>query len=142
MNEYKTALDVNWQLSNKRLEKTEYYELDLATTSQVEVSTIKGIVEILNFDPAAAPPGLSMGMGQEIYINNPKLLLTEANRDNIYIQYSVYYKQNGDDKAIPYVLSNGVNAGVGFKIYNLSPQAAGVDQWTGKLYVYYEIYTK
>jgi hypothetical protein len=87
-------------------------------------------------------PDPAFSTSQQIYINNPNLLLTEANRDNIYIQYSVYYKPSGTDNVVPYVVSNGIVVpnGVGFQIYNANPAIAGANNWEGKLYLYYEIY--
>lgn len=144
MNEFRLPMEYNWELAHKKIAKTEFYELDLATTNAVQVSTIKGIVEILGIN-GGGEPAPAFASAIQFYINNPKLLLTEANRDNIYIQYSVYYKPFGiTDNAIPYVISNGVVVpdGVGFQIYNANPAAAGADNWEGKFYFYYELYTK
>lgn len=142
MNEFRLPMEYNWELAHKKIAKTEYYELDLDATNAVEVSTIKGIIEILNIATPNPAPGY--GSSVTFYVNNPKLLLTEANRDNIYIQYSVYYKQDGVDNAIPHVVSSGIVIpdGVGFTLYNANPAAASGDNWTGKFYFYYEIYTK
>jgi hypothetical protein len=141
MNEFKLLPKVfNWQKWRDPIVETEYYELDLATTNVANVGTIKGIIEISGID-GASEPDPAFATSQQIYINNPNLLLTEANRDNIYIQYSVYYKSFGTDNTIPYVISNGVvTTGVGFQIYNANPTIAGANNWEGKLYLYYEIY--
>jgi hypothetical protein len=142
MNEFKLLPKVfNWQKWRDKIIKTEYYELDLATTNVANVSTIKGIVEIMNIN-GVSEPDPAFSTSQQIYINNPNLLLTEANRDNIYIQYSVYYKPSGTDNVVPYVVSNGIVVpnGVGFQIYNANPAIAGANNWEGKLYLYYEIY--
>jgi len=142
MNEFRLPKIFNWELANQPILKTAYYELDLAATSVVEVSTIKGIIEISGID-GIGEPASAFATFIQFYINNPKLLLTEANRDNIYIQYSVYYKPVGVDNAIPYVISNGATpTGLGFQVYNANPAVAGVDNWEGKFYFYYEIYNK
>jgi len=60
--------------------------------------------------------------------------------DNIYIQFSLYYKQNPDDLFIPYVVSNGAIHGANFEIFNANPALAGVSQFTGRFYLYYELY--
>jgi hypothetical protein len=76
------------------------------------------------------------------YINNPDLDLTVGNRENIYMQYSVYYSRTTSDNTIPYVISTGVLAnGIEFSLYNANPATAGVNNWDGALYVYYELYT-
>lgn len=141
MNEFKLLPKIfNWQKWRDPIVETEYYELDLDTTNVANVGTIKGIIEISGID-GVGDPEPAFATSQQIYINNPNLLLTEANRDNIYIQYSVYYKSSGTDNTIPYVISNGVvTTGVGFQIYNANPVIAGANNWEGKLYLYYEIY--
>jgi hypothetical protein len=74
-------------------------------------------------------------------IDNLDLDLTVANIDNIYVQYSVYYKNTITDKAIPYLISTGAVNGLEFNLYNASPAIAGVNNWDGDLYIYYELYT-
>jgi len=117
------------------------YELDLTLTNIVTVTTQKGIIDILGMGLPGNVPAVSFGSAEVIYINNPELDLTLANRENIYIQYSVYYSPTGDDTAIPYVLATTAPSGIEFSIFNASPVAAGDDQWTGDFYLYYELYT-
>ena len=117
------------------------YELDLGATNVVTVTTQKGIIDILGMGSVTTTPDPSYANPEVIYINNPALDLTVANRENIYIQYSVYYSPSGDDTAIPYVLTTGVTTGLELSIFNASPVAAGSDQWTGEFYLYYELYT-
>jgi hypothetical protein len=74
-------------------------------------------------------------------IDNPDLDLTIANRDNVYVQYSVYYKNTITDNAIPYLISTGISNGLEFNLYNANPAIAGANNWDGALYVYYELYT-
>lgn len=124
---------------------TGFYELDIATSVVVTVDKPRGIVEIVNM---ATGPGLSplpaFASTTPFYINNPALDLTVANRDNIYVQYSVYYSRANSDTAIPYLLSTGfvVPNGIGFNLYNANPALADTNNWEGALYVYYELYEK
>jgi hypothetical protein len=118
------------------------YELDLTLTNTVTVTTQKGIIDIVGMGLPGNIPDVSFGSAEVIYINNPELDLTLANRENIYIQYSLYYSPTGDDTAIPYVLATTAPSGIEFSIFNASPVAAGADQWTGAFYLYYELYTK
>jgi hypothetical protein len=140
--EYKTDKTYNWQLSSNKIEKTAFYNHDLTISTVVEVNTLKGIIELDNMETiGSALPEFDGAV--QIYINNPSLNLTEANKDNIYVQLTPYYKPAALDKAIPYLLANGVVVpnGLGVEIYNASPAAASPNQWEGALYIYYEIYT-
>lgn len=123
---------------------TKHYELDITTTNTVIVDTPRGIIDItgMGSSPSFIP---NPGYGSSVYfaINNPDMDLTIANRDNIYIQYSVYYKQGNNDNVIPYLISTGINLGPEFNLYNanLTPYMITDNPWTGALYVYYELYT-
>lgn len=121
---------------------TAHYELDITTSNTVTVNTTRGIIDITGMGTSAPLTPLE-GYGSSVYfaINNPDMDLTITNRDNIYIQYSVYYKQGIDDNAIPYLISTGINLGPEFNLYNTNPAAADIANWTGALYVYYELYT-
>lgn len=121
---------------------TAHYELDISQLPYTAVvSTTKGIIDIINTDSGGGPTP-SFGSSYIFAIDNPDLDLTIANRDNIYVQYSVYYRQSGDDYALPYVVATGfAPQGLQFNLYNASPAVAGADQWSGALYVYYELYT-
>lgn len=120
---------------------TGFYELNLGATNVVTVTTQKGIIDITKIVDGVIP-AISFGSAEVIYINNPELDLTVANRENIYIQYSVYYSPTGDDTAIPYVLATTApTVGLELSIFNASPVAPGADQWTGAFYLYYELYT-
>lgn len=119
------------------------YELDLGTTNVVTVTTQKGIIDILGMGSVTTTPDPSYANPEVIYINNPELDLTVANRENIYIQYSVYYSPASADNAIPYVLATGaVTTGLEFSIFNANPAIALATNWQGSLYLYYELYTK
>ena len=121
---------------------TAHYELDITTSNTVTVNTTRGIIDItgMGTNPFLTPD-IAYATSTVFFIDNPDLDLTFANRDNIYVQYSLYYSQGVDDNAIPYLLSTGVAAGVGFNLYNANPTAADTANWTGALYVYYELYT-
>lgn len=121
---------------------TAHYELDITTSNTVTVNTTRGIIDItgMGTNPFLTPD-IAYATSTVFFIDNPDLDLTFANRDNIYVQYSLYYSQGVDDNAIPYLLSTGVAAGVGFNLYNANPATADTANWTGALYVYYELYT-
>lgn len=142
MNEFKLNKVFNWQLWNNKINKTAYYSHSLVDGNVITVNTLKGIIEIDAIETiGGADPSFDGAV--QIYINNPELILTEANKDNIYVQLTPYYKPVIGDTAIPYVISNGVLVpnGVGVSVYNASPAVAGADQWEGAFYLYYEIYT-
>ena len=121
---------------------TGYYTLDISVPLfTATVNTVKGIIDIINTDSGGGPVE-NFGTPYVFFINNPDLDLTVANRDNIYMQYSVYYSPGIDDNAIPYVVATGfAPTGAGFSLYNANPAAADAGNWTGSLYVYYELYT-
>lgn len=121
---------------------TAHYELDITATNVVTVSTPRGIIDIVGMGTSAPlTPGPYYSNPVFFIINNPDLDLTIANRDNVYVQYSVYYKQTVDDNAIPHLLSSGMVSGLEFTLYNASPNIPEVNSWDGDLYVYFELYT-
>jgi hypothetical protein len=121
---------------------TKHYELDITATNVVTVDTPRGIIDITGMGSSALlTPDPAFASSVSFLINNPDLDLSIANRDNIYLQYSVYYKNTITDNAIPYLISTGVANGLEFNLYNANPTLAGVNNWTGALYVYYELYT-
>jgi len=120
---------------------TAHYELDITATGLVTVTTTRGIIDITGMGSSVPlTPALAYGSSVGFLINNPDLDLTFANKDNIYVQYSVYYSQVGSDNTVPHLIAAGVSAGLGFNLYNASP-VAGASNWRGELYVYYELYT-
>jgi len=123
-------------------QNTGSYELDLVVTNVVTVTTQKGIIDILGIDGVSPAP--SFNSSDLIYINNPELNLTVPNRENVYIQYSVYYSPGAnDDYALPYVIATGLAPnGFEFNIFNASPVVATANNWTGEFYLYYELYTR
>jgi hypothetical protein len=121
---------------------TAHYELDITQTNVVTVNTTKGIIDIIGMGTSAPlTPDEAYGSSVSFLINNPDLDLTFANRDNIYVQYSVYYKNTITDNAIPHLISIGAANGLEFNLYNANPALAGINNWDGDLYVYYELYT-
>jgi hypothetical protein len=121
---------------------TKHYELDITATNVVTVDTPRGIVDITGMGSSAPlTPGRDYGSSVGFFINNPDLDLTIANRDNVYVQYSVYYKNTITDNAIPYLISTGIANGLEFNLYNTNPAPAGVNNWDGALYIYFELYT-
>ena len=116
---------------------TGYYTVDLASSSTVDVTTQKGVIEIIMDETNTNPlPAFASSIG--LIITNANMDFTQP--DNTYIQFSVYYKPNPADNFIPYVLSNGAVSGANFEIFNASPAVAGLSQFTGRLYLYYELY--
>jgi hypothetical protein len=121
---------------------TKHYELDITATSVVTVDTPRGIIDITGMGTSAPlTPGAAYATSTSFTISNPELDLTPVNRDNVYIQYSIYYNKGLDDNAIPYLLSTGLVSGLSFNLYNANPAIADTANWTGALYVYYELYT-
>ncbi len=139
--EYKMPKIYNWQLWNNKISKTAYYSHSLDDGNVVTVNTLKGIIEIDAIETIGVNPAFDVPL--QIYINNPGLNLTAANKDNIYVQLTPYYNRVANDRAIPYLLANGVLIpnGLGVEIYNASPAIPGANQWEGAFYIYYEIYT-
>ena len=121
---------------------TAHYELDITDTNIVTVNTTRGIIDIIGMgSDVALTPDAAFASSTAFYINNPELDLTVGNRDNVYVQYSVYYSQAVDDNAIPYLISTGiVNPGLGFNLYNTNPAVPDTNNWQGALYVYFELY--
>jgi len=122
---------------------TKHYELDMTVTNTVTVDTPRGIIDITGMGTSVPLRPKAGFVGYtDFYINNPDLDLTVGNRDNVYVQYSVYYNQAIDDNVIPYLASTGfIIQGLGFNLYNANPATEGLSNWTGALYVYYELYT-
>jgi hypothetical protein len=116
---------------------TGYYTVDLATSSTVDVRTQKGVIEITMDETNTNPlPAFASSIG--LTIANSEMDFT--NPDNIYIQFSVYYRPNPADNFIPYVVSNGAISGANFEIFNATPTLAGLSQFTGRFYLHYELY--
>jgi hypothetical protein len=136
------AMTLNDAVQSGNVGNTKHYELDIAVTSTVIVDTPRGIIDILNMGSSAPlTPDPAYATSVSFTIDNLDLDLTLANRDNIYVQYSVYYKNTITDNAIPHLITTGIATGLEFNLYNANPATAGVNNWDGDLYVYYELYT-
>lgn len=102
---------------------TAYYTVDLNTTSTVNVTTQKGVIEI-TMDASIADPLPAFGSAVPLVINNVDMDFSNA--DNVYIQISPYYNPVPEDTFIPYVISTGIlPIGAQFAIFNANPALAG-----------------
>jgi len=136
------AMTLNDAVQSGNVGNTKHYELDITATSVVTVDTPRGIIDILGMGTSVPlTPDVAYGTSVTFVIDNLDLDLTLANRDNVYVQYSVYYKNTITDNTIPHLIATGVVTGLEFNLYNANPAIAGVNNWDGDLYVYYELYT-
>jgi hypothetical protein len=135
-------MTLNDAVQSGNVGNTKHYELDITATSVVTVDTPRGIIDILGMGTSVPlTPDVAYGTSVTFAIDNLDLDLTLANRDNVYVQYSVYYKNTITDNTIPHLIATGVATGLEFNLYNANPAIAGVNNWDGDLYVYYELYT-
>ncbi len=116
---------------------TGYYTVDFTTTNIVDVTTPRGVIEIA-LDSGDTNPLPAFGSAITLVITNSGINFT--NPDNIYQQITPYYNPSVDDTFIPYVVTTGFLAGSNIAILNANPNPAGVDQFKGKFYIYYELY--
>ena len=104
---------------------TGYYSIDMNTvvTPIVDVTTKKGVIEIIMESPALDPqPAFATAV--PLYVNNAAMDFT--NPDAIYMQHSVYYSPVMGDSFIPYVISTGATpTGSEFAIFNANPALVG-----------------
>lgn len=104
---------------------TGYYSIDLNTvvTPVVDVTTTKGVIEIIMRTPEIDPqPAFASAVS--LYINNAAMDFTDP--DAIYMQHSVYYSPVIFDSFIPYVISTGATpTGSEFAIFNANPTLVG-----------------
>jgi len=115
---------------------TGYYTLDYDLGFVVNVTTQKGVIEITNFGPDVPLPAFATA--RPLVIQNTDI--TFGNPDNIYVQLTPYYKPAATgDGFIPYLLATGAILGQEIAIFNAG-NLVGVNQGTGFLYVYYELY--
>jgi hypothetical protein len=136
------AMTLNDAVQSGNIGNTKHYELDITSTSVVTVDTPRGIIDIVGMGSSAPlTPIEAYGSSVSFVIDNLDLDLTLVNRDNIYVQYSVYYKNTITDNAIPHLITTGIATGLEFNLYNANPTIAGVNNWDGDLYVYFELYT-
>jgi hypothetical protein len=104
---------------------TGYYSINLNTalSSVVDVTTKKGVIEIIMETPELDPrPAFAQPI--PLYINNAAMDFTDP--DAIYMQHSVYYSPAFGDSFIPYVISTGATpTGSEFAIFNANPTVVG-----------------
>lgn len=116
------------------------YSIDLSAVTTLAVTTSKGIIAV-TIDTGASDPDPAFATSVSFTITNDDI---PADLNSVYVQVTPYYTivPAADDLAIPYVIVAGNIADtITLSIYNASPTAAGADQWTGVLYLYYEIRT-
>ena len=117
---------------------TGYYTLDYDLGFVVNVTTQKGVIEITMNETLSVP--------KPAFVSSVVLTIANADMDfidldKVYIQFSTYYSQTANDTFIPYVLSTGgAPTGINLDIYNANPSPAGLSQFKGKFYLYYELY--
>jgi hypothetical protein len=102
---------------------TGYYSIDLNLSPVVDVTTKKGVIEIIMETPELDPrPAFASAV--PLYINNAAMDFTDP--DAIYMQHSVYYSPAFGDSFIPYVISTGATpTGSEFAIFNANPTVVG-----------------
>jgi hypothetical protein len=137
------AMTLGDAIQSGNVGNTKHYRLPITLTNTVVVDTPRGIIDILGMGGIALfTPDPAYGSSVGFFINNLDLDLNFTNRDNIYVQYSVYYNQDFGDNTIPHLIATGASPiGLGFNLYNANPAVAGLSNWKGELYVYYELYT-
>jgi hypothetical protein len=97
---------------------TAYYTVDLNTTSVVNVTTQKGVIEITMVAPAE-DPAANFATSVGLSINNVDMDF--SNLDNVYFQVTPYYRSSSvNDTFIPYVLAVTANPGLNLEIFNAS----------------------
>lgn len=117
-----------------------HYELDMALSTSVEITSWKGIIDITNADNFLPDPDVTFGGSVTLTLVNPAIVA--AGVDNTYVQITPYYSPAIDDWAIPYVMPiGGGPSGLNLAVYNASSTPAGANQWSGAFYIYYEIKT-
>ena len=117
---------------------TGYYTVDYASTYAVTVTTPKGVIEV-TLNTSNLNPLPAFGSSIPLVILNPDMDFT--NPDNIYQQITAYYNPDLDDTFIPYVIPTGFSlGGSDIAVLNANPNLAGVNQFSGKFYIYYELY--
>ena len=119
------AMTVSDLFNSTDVINTGYYSIDLNTvvTPVVDVTTKKGVIEIIMRSPALNPqPAFASAV--PLYINNAAMDFTDP--DAIYMQHSVYYSPTIGDSFIPYVISTGATpTGSEFAIFNANPALVG-----------------
>jgi hypothetical protein len=119
------AMSVEDLFNNADVNATGYYTIDMnaVVTPIVDVTTKKGVIEIIMESPALNPqPAFATAV--PLYVNNAAMDFTDP--DAIYMQHSVYYSPVMGDSFIPYVISTGATpTGSEFAIFNANPALVG-----------------
>jgi len=119
-------------------QQTAFYELDYAANYVINVNTPKGVIEVTNFNDNSPNPQPALATYNTIVINNTTM--DYSNPDKVYLQITPYYNAAANDTFIPYILPTGFAGGSYLNVYNINPAAADINQFKGKLYIYYETY--
>jgi hypothetical protein len=104
---------------------TGYYTIDLNTsiTNTVDVTTAKGVIEIILETPSINPQPAFASAVPFIIAN---AAMDFSNADNVYMQISSYYSPALFDSFIPYVVATGVvPTGANYAIFNANPALVG-----------------
>lgn len=116
--QYQTyAMTLKDAIASGSIANTGYYTVNLTATSTIDVTTTKGIIEII-LDSTSSNPLPSFETAIPLTITNANIDFTNA--DNIYMQHSVYYNPEIGDEFIPYVITTGFIAGANYAIFNAS----------------------
>ncbi len=103
---------------------TGYYTVDLNTTSTVNVTTPKGVIEITMDFTNAIDPAANFATSVGLTINNPDMDFSDL--DKVYYQATPYYNPDQlGDTFIPYVLAVGALPGLNLEIFNASSVEIG-----------------
>lgn len=104
---------------------TGYYTIDLNTViiPVVDVTTPKGVIEIILESPAVDP---QPAFGSAITLIIANAAMDFSNVDNVYMQISSYYSPSIFDSFIPYVVATGFGpTGANYAIFNANPALVG-----------------
>lgn len=115
-----------------------FYEHDCNTGLTIDVTTSKGIIELVNFETFGPATG-AFADSTGIIISHPAILNPPIGADEVYTQITPYYNPGGlGDTTVPYVIPTGGGPiGRLFNVYNAA--ATGANDWTGLFYIYYEL---
>jgi len=104
---------------------TGYYTIDLNTTitNTVDVTTAKGVIEIILETPSIYP---LPAFGVPVSFTIANAAMDFSNADNVYMQISSYYNPAPADSFIPYVIATGLApTGANYAIFNANPALVG-----------------
>lgn len=104
---------------------TGYYTIDLNSMlfPVVDVTTPKGVIEIILESPAVDP---QPAFGSAVPFTIANAAMDFSNPDNVYMQFSPYYNPEPFDSFIPYVVATGLGPiGANYAIFNANPALVG-----------------